>query len=64
MYKLFAHLKTKFNGNLFELGNEMDSMNLTDDVFMLLNAPPPFSYMNLPKKHLTHMPDQALKIPA
>ena len=36
MYELFAHLKTKFNGNLFELGNEMDSMNLTDDVFMLL----------------------------
>ena len=29
-------MKTKFNGNLFELGNEMDSMNLTDDVFMLL----------------------------
>lgn len=36
MYELFLHLKSKFNGNLFELGNEMDSGNLTDDVFMLL----------------------------
>ena len=36
VYELFLHLKSKFNGNLFELGNELDHVNLTDDVFMLL----------------------------
>lgn len=36
VYELFMHLKSKFNGNLFELGNEMDSEDLTEDVFMLL----------------------------
>lgn len=36
IYKLFAHLKTKFNGNLFELGNEEECPELTEDVFILL----------------------------
>lgn len=36
IYDFFAHLKTKFNGNLFELGNEIESINLTDNVFRLL----------------------------
>lgn len=36
MYELFAHLKSKFNGNLFEIENEKNSENLTDNVFMLL----------------------------
>ena len=36
LYGLFSHLKNKFNGNLFELGNEIENENLTDDVFHLL----------------------------
>ena len=36
MYELFVHLKLKFNGSLFELGDETDSVNLTDDAVMLL----------------------------
>lgn len=38
IYQLFAHLKTKFNGNLFELGTEIDDKNLTEQVFALLSA--------------------------
>lgn len=36
IYSLFAHLKTKFNGNLFELGKEIDCPELTEEVFILL----------------------------
>ena len=36
LYKLFSHLKEKFNGNLFDLGNEVEDKNLTPDVFNLL----------------------------
>lgn len=38
VYKLFSHLKAKFNGNLFELGNEIDSPKLVGPVFELLFA--------------------------
>lgn len=37
LYSLFEHLKNKFNGNLFELENEIDNENLTEDVFRLLS---------------------------
>ena len=37
IYSLFAHLKSKFNGNLFELGNEHDAPCLTNDVFRVLS---------------------------
>ena len=37
IYKLFAHLKSKFNGNLFELGSEIECAELTDQVFILLS---------------------------
>ena len=36
VYKLFAHLKEKFNGNLFELEDEIDCTELTAQVFVLL----------------------------
>ena len=36
LYDLFIHLKIKFNGNLFELGNEFNCEALTEDVFSLL----------------------------
>lgn len=36
LYELFSHLKDKFNGNLFDLGNEFEDENLTSDVFNLL----------------------------
>ena len=36
LYSLFAHLKQKFNGNLFDLGNEIDDLKLTPGVFSLL----------------------------
>ena len=36
IYNLFTHLKTKFNGNLFELGTEIDCPELTEEVFVLL----------------------------
>ncbi len=36
IYKLFAHLKEKFNGNLFELEDEIDCTELTTEVFVLL----------------------------
>lgn len=36
IYELFAHLKEKFNGNLFELEDEIDCTELTTEVFVLL----------------------------
>ena len=37
IYELFAHLKEKFNGNLFELEDEIDCTELTTEVFVLLS---------------------------
>lgn len=37
LYKLFAYLKEKFNGNLFELDNELSDINLSKDVFTLIS---------------------------
>lgn len=37
VYKLFAHLKEKFNGNLFELEDEIDCTELTAQIFALLS---------------------------
>lgn len=37
LYKLFKYLKEKFNGNLFELDNEVGNTSLTDEVFTLLS---------------------------
>ena len=37
LYKLFQHLKDKFNGNLFELGDEITDLSLISDVFELLS---------------------------
>lgn len=36
LYDLFSYLKSKFNGNLFDLGNEFDNPKLTEEVFELL----------------------------
>ncbi|MDD4590133.1 MAG: N-6 DNA methylase [Parabacteroides sp.] len=36
LYALFLHLKEKFNGNLFELDDEIDDASLTADVLQLL----------------------------
>lgn len=36
LYELFLHLKKKFNGNLFELDDEIDDASLTADVLQLL----------------------------
>lgn len=36
LYDLFNYLKTKFNGNLFDLGDEVSFTELTTDVFDLL----------------------------
>ena len=36
LYKLFSHLKEKFNGNLFELDDELDDPCLTADVLSVL----------------------------
>ncbi|HEY4543641.1 MAG TPA: N-6 DNA methylase, partial [Tissierellaceae bacterium] len=36
LYALFQYLKNKFNGNLFELGEEINSESLTNDVFIVL----------------------------
>jgi hypothetical protein len=36
IYNLFAHLKEKFNGNLFDLGAELNDAHLSPDVFNLL----------------------------
>lgn len=37
IYELFAHLKEKFNGNLFELEDEIYCTKLTTEVFVLLS---------------------------
>ena len=37
LYALFSHLKEKFNGNLFELNNEINDASLTVDVLQLLH---------------------------
>lgn len=37
LYSLFSHLKDKFNGNLFELKDEVHDANLTQDVLDLLH---------------------------
>lgn len=37
LYELFQHLKEKFNGNLFELGNESEDIALKSDVFELIS---------------------------
>ena len=37
IYELFAHLKEKFNGNLFELEDEINCNELTTEVFVLLS---------------------------
>lgn len=37
LYDLFRHLKDKFNGNLFELGDEIYDVSLTNEVFELLS---------------------------
>lgn len=37
IYTLFAYLKSKFNGNLFDLGDEIECPELTQDVFNLLS---------------------------
>ncbi len=36
IYTLFAYLKSKFNGNLFDLGDEIECPELTEEVFNLL----------------------------
>lgn len=36
IYNLFRYLKSKFNGNLFDLGNEIECPELTQDVFNML----------------------------
>ncbi|MDR0606652.1 MAG: SAM-dependent methyltransferase [Bacteroidales bacterium] len=36
LYLLFSHLKEKFHGNLFDLGNELDDPKLTDEVLVLV----------------------------
>lgn len=38
LYSLFAHLKGKFNGNLFDLDHELESDKLVDGVFDLFAA--------------------------
>ncbi len=37
LYKLFSYLKEKFNGNLFELNDELSDANLVKDVFILIS---------------------------
>lgn len=37
LYNLFSYLKEKFNGNLFELNNEIDDVNLNNDIFILIS---------------------------
>ncbi|AQU11100.1 N-6 DNA methylase [Clostridioides difficile] len=37
LYELFKYLKEKFNGNLFELNDEINNTCLTDEVFILLS---------------------------
>lgn len=38
LYGLFGYLKDKFNGNLFELGSELESGLLNEEVFNLLES--------------------------
>lgn len=38
LYELFVYLKKKFNGNLFELGTELEEDILNDEVFCLLQS--------------------------
>ncbi|APF25130.1 HsdM family class I SAM-dependent methyltransferase [Clostridium sporogenes] len=38
LYSFFSYLKNKFNGNLFELGNEVYDEALNDEVFELLKC--------------------------
>lgn len=38
LYSLFSYLKEKFNGNLFELGDEISDSSLTDKVFFVLEC--------------------------
>lgn len=38
LYELFVYLKKKFNGNLFELGTELDENILNNEVFCLLQS--------------------------
>lgn len=37
LYNLFSYLKGKFNGNLFELNNELEDANLSNDIFILIS---------------------------
>lgn len=37
LYNLFTYLKEKFNGNLFDLDNELEDNNLNEDVFTLIS---------------------------
>lgn len=37
LYELFAYLKSKFNGNLFDLNDELQCKALSDQVFVLLS---------------------------
>ena len=37
LYLLFEAMKQKFNGNLFQLDGEIDDVNLSDDVFILIS---------------------------
>ena len=37
LYELFKYLKEKFNGNLFELDNEIENTSLSHEVFILLS---------------------------
>jgi type I restriction-modification system DNA methylase subunit len=37
LYKLFSHLKDRFNGNLFEMDNEINASCLSDEVFRALS---------------------------
>lgn len=37
LYNLFSYLQEKFNGNLFELNNEIEDTNLNNDIFILIS---------------------------
>ena len=38
LYELLKYLKEKFNGNLFELNDELNDVNLTKDVFLIIST--------------------------
>lgn len=38
LYKLFQHLKNKFNGNLFDIENEINDVALNESVFELIST--------------------------